>query len=161
MTQKPSWRRDDIAARIPHAGNMCLLDAVTDWGDEFIVCTASSHRDPANPLRSGGRLGVLCGIEYAAQAMAMHGGLGQTAPGEPPQRPKAGFLASVRGVSAHVSRLDDRAGDLHIEARRVSGGDNIVMYEFSVRDADTCLIEGRAAVVLDAQAALPGEPASS
>ncbi|MBC7701071.1 hotdog family protein [Aquabacterium sp.] len=149
---------DDIAARIPHAGTMCLLDAVIDWGSEYIHCQASSHRDPANPLRSGGRLGVLCGIEYAAQAMALHGGLGACPPGESGQRPQAGFLASVRGVTAHVARLDDGASDLLIEARRVSGDDGLVIYEFSVRDADRLLIEGRAAVVMDAGALLSSEP---
>lgn len=151
--------RDQIAARIPHAGTMCLLDAVTDWSPDHIVCVASSHRDPANPLRSGGRLGVLCGIEYAAQAMATHGGLRMSAEGDQAgQRPKAGFLASVRGVTAHVARLDDCASDLCVEARRVSGDDNLVMYEFSVRDAGRLLIEGRAAVVMDASALLPTEP---
>lgn len=151
--------RDQIAARIPHAGAMCLLDSVTDWSPDHIVCTASSHRDPGNPLRSGGRLGVLCGIEYAAQAMATHGGLRMVGHAEEAaQRPKAGFLASVRGVAAHVARLDDCASDLRVEARRVSGDDNVVMYEFSVRDADRLLIEGRAAVVLDASALLPAEP---
>lgn len=149
--------RDEIAARIPHAGTMCLLDAVSDWSPEHIHCQASSHRDPANPLRSGGRLGVLCGIEYAAQAMAMHGGLQAAPPGEAGQRPKAGFLASVRSVSAHVARLDDSTSDLQVEARRVSGDENLVMYEFSVRDADRLLIEGRAAVVMDAGALLPPE----
>lgn len=149
--------RDEIAARIPHAGTMCLLDAVSDWGPEHIHCQASSHRDPANPLRSGGRLGVLCGIEYAAQAMAMHGGLQAAAPGEAGQRPKAGFLASVRSVSAHVARLDDSSSDLQVEARRMSGDENLVMYEFSVRDADRLLIEGRAAVVMDAGPLLPSE----
>ncbi|RZL01835.1 MAG: hydroxymyristoyl-ACP dehydratase [Rubrivivax sp.] len=149
--------RDEIAARIPHTGTMCLLDTVSDWSPDHIHCQASSHRDPANPLRSGGRLGVLCGIEYAAQAMAMHGGLQAAPPGEAGQRPKAGFLASVRGVTAHVDRLDGGASDLHVEARRVSGDENLVMYEFSVRDADRLLIEGRAAVVMDAGALLPPE----
>lgn len=151
--------RDQIAERIPHAGAMCLLDSVTDWSADHIVCVASSHRDLANPLRSGGRLGVLCGIEYAAQAMATHGGLRMAGHGdEAGQRPKAGFLASVRGVAAHVGRLDDCASDLRVEARRVSGDDSLVMYEFSVRDADRLLIEGRAAVVLDASSRLPAEP---
>jgi predicted hotdog family 3-hydroxylacyl-ACP dehydratase len=35
-----------IAARIPHQGNMCLLDTVVDWSETAISCSASSHRDP-------------------------------------------------------------------------------------------------------------------
>lgn len=152
--------RDEIAARIPHAGNMCLLDGVVAWSEEHIHCQARSHQNPANPLRAGGRLGALCGIEYAAQAMAVHGGLGALAG----QRPKAGYLASVRAVKAHVARLDDAPGPLDIEARRASGGDNLVMYAFEVRDATgRLLIEGRAAVVLDAErvTAPPAAPVAS
>ena len=54
---------------------MCLLDAVLDWDDARITCRATSHADPANPLRADGRLGAANGIEYAAQAMAVHGAL--------------------------------------------------------------------------------------
>ena len=38
-----------------------------------IRCVARGHRDADNPLRAGGELPALCGIEYAAQAMAAHG----------------------------------------------------------------------------------------
>ena len=62
--------RAGIAARIPHQGSMCLLDAVLDWSPTSIACRAISHADPANPLRADGRLGAEAGIEYAAQAMA-------------------------------------------------------------------------------------------
>ena len=64
-----------IAALIPHAGAMCLLDAVLAWDATTIACVASSHRSPANPLAGERRLDAVCGVEYAAQAMAVHGGL--------------------------------------------------------------------------------------
>ena len=48
--------RAGIAARIPHQGSMCLLDAVLDWSPTTIACRAVSHADPANPLRAEGRL---------------------------------------------------------------------------------------------------------
>ena len=54
-----------IAAHIPHAGTMCVLDSVDAWDTERIRCTATSHRDPDNPLRAHGRLASVCGIEYA------------------------------------------------------------------------------------------------
>src|SRR6202012_731614 len=62
--------REQIAASIPHSGAMCLLDEVQAWDDTRIRCVATSHRDPHNPLRARGRLATICGIEYAAQAMA-------------------------------------------------------------------------------------------
>ena len=83
-----------IAARIPHQGNMCLLDTVVDWSETAISCSASSHRDPSNPLRAEGRLGAANGIEYAAQAMAVHGSLLAQAGDQPRQ----GHLTSVRRV---------------------------------------------------------------
>ena len=45
-----------IAERVPHHGRMCLLDRLLSWGPERIDCSATSHRDPANPLRHDGRL---------------------------------------------------------------------------------------------------------
>ena len=96
-----------IAAHIPHAGSMCVLDRVEAWDAARIRCSATSHRDPHNPLRARGRLASVCGIEYAAQAMAVHGALlgAQQAQTEP-ARPRVGYLASVRGVDAFVDRLD-------------------------------------------------------
>jgi predicted hotdog family 3-hydroxylacyl-ACP dehydratase len=137
-----------IAARIPHQGTMCLLDAVLEHSDAAIVCRAVSHTDPANPLRAAGRLGAAAGIEYAAQAMAVHGALiaGDDAP------PRQGYLTSVRGVSLHVARLDDLAGALEVHAERLSGDGNHILYQFSLAHAGHCLLEGRAAVVLDATA---------
>lgn len=135
-----------LLAHLPHQGSMCLLDAVTDWDAQRIRCTASSHRRADNPLRAHDRLGAACGIEYAAQAMAAHGAL-LAAPGS---APRAGYLASVRGVDLEVARLDDIGADLDIEAERLSGDDNTILYGFSVSAADRLLLSGRATVVLDA-----------
>ncbi|MES2280623.1 MAG: hydroxymyristoyl-ACP dehydratase [Pseudomonadota bacterium] len=139
--------------RIPHQGAMCLLDCVRQWDEQAILCEATSHRDTGNPLRAYGRLGSACGIEYAAQAMAMHGALmaeSAAARGHTPQRPGAGYLVSVRGVILHVDRLDDRPENLVVEARRLSGDSGTVLYAFTIRAAAVVLLEGRAAVVLDA-----------
>ena len=135
-----------IAARIPHQGAMCLLDAVVDWSETAIFCRAVSHADPANPLRADGRLGAAAGIEYAAQAMAVHGAL-LAAAGE---RPRRGYLASVRAVALHVDRLDDLPGELAITAERLSGDGNHLLDRFAVAHAGRSLVEGRAAVILDA-----------
>ncbi|HYO27188.1 MAG TPA: hotdog family protein [Azonexus sp.] len=136
-----------IAARIPHQGSMCLLDAVVDWSATAISCRAISHTDPHNPLRAEGRLGAAAGIEYAAQAMAVHGALIANS-GE---RPRQGYLASVRGVQLHVARLDDLPGELGIQAEYLSGDGTNILYRFSVSHAGQCLLEGRAAVILDAR----------
>jgi predicted hotdog family 3-hydroxylacyl-ACP dehydratase len=137
-----------IAARIPHQGSMCLLDRVETWDAQRVRCIASSHRAIDNPLRAHGRLAAACGIEYAAQAMAVHGALLAAEKA----RPRAGLLASVRGVKLHVARLDDILEELAVEAVRFSGDGNNVLYDFVVSADGRALIEGRAAVVMDADA---------
>jgi predicted hotdog family 3-hydroxylacyl-ACP dehydratase len=136
-----------IARLIPHQGRMCLLEQVETWDEQRIRCRASSHRDAENPLRAYGRLGAVCGIDYAAQAMAVHGAL-LAPPGS--SRASAGYLVSVRGAQLHVSRLDDIAADLQVEAECITRGENNVLYRFSISAAGQMLLEGRAAVVLNA-----------
>lgn len=140
--------RDWIAAHIPHQGAMCLLDRVESWDAEQIQCLASSHRSPDNPLRSRDRLGSACGIEYAAQAMAVHGALRASN-----QTSGAGYLVSVRGAKLHVPRLDDIAADLIVKASCITFSENNLLYQFEVLAEGRLLLEGRAAVVLDALAA--------
>eukprot|EP00825_Cyclidium_porcatum_P007295 TRINITY_DN1364_c0_g1_i14.p5 TRINITY_DN1364_c0_g1~~TRINITY_DN1364_c0_g1_i14.p5 ORF type:complete len:149 (-),score=35.21 TRINITY_DN1364_c0_g1_i14:919-1365(-) len=137
-----------IAAHIPHQGSMCLLDKVIEWSESSIICRATSHNDPGNPLRAEGRLGAANGIEYAAQAMAIHGALLANADDQPRQ----GYLTSVRSVTLNVARLDDLPGELSVQAERLSGDSNNILYQFSLSHDGRCLLEGRAAVVLDASA---------
>ena len=142
--------REWIAARIPHQGRMCLLDEVLDFDVRGIRCRTGTHRLIDNPLRAHGRLGIACGIEYAAQAMALHGAL---APGMPAQNggaARAGLLASVRGVRPLALRLDDIESDLTCEARHVAGDSATALYEFELRAGERILLSGRASVVLDA-----------
>lgn len=140
-----------IAAHIPHQHDMCLLEQVLEWDEQRLRCRAISHRDPSNPLRSHDRLAAVCGVEYAAQAMAVHGALLAAAQ----DAPRAGFLASIRNTELHVERLDDIASDLLVEAERFSGDANNILYDFSVRTQDRVLVTGRAAVVLNADVRSP------
>lgn len=135
-----------IAAMIPHAGRMCLLDNVLAWDSTTIRCSSRSHRDPAHPMRVAGELSALCGIEYAAQAMAVHGGLAGTIPG----RPSAGYLASLRDVACLQNHLDGPDGDLIVEAERLMGDESRVIYRFRLWVGETEMLNGRATVVLDA-----------
>lgn len=136
-----------IAKHIPHQGSMCLLKSVQTWNQEKIVCHADSHRTLDNPLRAHGELGIACGIEYAAQAMAVHGAL--LAPSDS-TRPKVGYLVSVRGVSMFVTRLDDIQTDLLITATCIVAGESNMLYQFTVSANNQLLIEGRAAILLNA-----------
>ncbi len=135
-----------IAARVPHAGTMCLLDRLLDWSADHVRCRATHHRDPAHPLRSAGGLLAPVAIEYASQAMALHGSLA-AAPGTPPT---PGFLAAARGVRLHVPRLDTVEGELIVSATRMAGDGQQALYRFALEDAaGRPLVEGRATVVLN------------
>ncbi|HEU0188683.1 MAG TPA: hydroxymyristoyl-ACP dehydratase [Gallionella sp.] len=138
-----------IRALIPHAGDMCLLAGVIRWDASHITCIAQSHRDINNPLARDSKVGALCGIEFAAQAMAVHGGL----TGVVGQRPRAGLLVSVRDVVAKVEYLSDHNEDLLIDAEQLLSEQSSVCYNFTLHAGEVELLRGRATVVLDADRA--------
>jgi len=138
--------RAQIAGLIPHSGAMCLLDGVLQWDARHILCVSRSHRAGDNPLRAAGRLSAVCGVEYAAQAMAVHGGLAGKFSG----RPRAGFLVNLRDVECRRSRLDDLDGDLYVAAERISGDGANVIYRFRLRVGEVEVLSGQALVMLDA-----------
>ena len=133
---------DAIASLLPHSGNMVLLDSVESWTETAIVCLTSSHRATDNPLRQNSRLSGLCGVEYGAQAMAVHGALISGGNRRP------GLLAALRNVSCHVAYLDDIGDDLTVRARLMIGEHKRFIYTFSIQCADADLLAGEAVVVL-------------
>jgi len=134
-----------IEAHIPHKGRMCLLDEVVSWDSVRVRCLSLSHRAADNPLRAHGRLGAVCGIEYGAQAMAVHAAL--LAQQAPAAAAFSGFLASVRDVTLHVSRLDDLKGELIADAERLMRNERSALYELWIWSAGRLLVEGRVTVV--------------
>jgi predicted hotdog family 3-hydroxylacyl-ACP dehydratase len=130
-----------LAAHLPHQGSMSLLDEIVHWDFAHLTARTSSHRAQTNPLRRAGALPVACGIEYGAQAVAAHGAL----LGGSPAR---GLLASARGVTFHVDRLDDIAQPLEILVERVGGGAAGLLYRFGVRAEGRALIDGRLTIAL-------------
>jgi predicted hotdog family 3-hydroxylacyl-ACP dehydratase len=56
----------------------------------------------------------------------------------------------VRSIETYVDRLDTLEEPLTVEAERVSGDDNNILYRFTLRCAERVLLSGRAAVMLDA-----------
>ena len=130
---------------------MCLLHCVEAWDQQHIQCRAHSHRATDNPLRTYGRLSAACGIEYAAQAMAVHGAL--LAPDSSSAR--IGYLVSVRSTRLLVPRLDDIVNDLLVDATCITHSENNILYQFSISAAGRLLLDGRAAVVLNAEVLTP------
>jgi predicted hotdog family 3-hydroxylacyl-ACP dehydratase len=142
---------EKLAELIPHAGAMCLLESVEEWDAGRIRCVGRGHRSASNPLRVGDRLPAVSGVEYAAQAMAVHGGLSGRTGG----KPRAGYLASLRDLECRRARLDDLEGDLVVDAERVAGEGAQVIYRFRLRVGDVEVLSGQALVVLDVPVAAP------
>lgn len=141
--------RDQIAALIPHAGTMCLLDSVDLWDATSIRCVTGSHRRPDNPLRRAeGSLGAVCAVELAAQAMALHGRLIGDANGPP----KPGALASVRDVRLRVAYLDRIVEDIVVDATLLMGDGSTATYSFTLTAAQNEVARGRATVIFDVKA---------
>jgi predicted hotdog family 3-hydroxylacyl-ACP dehydratase len=139
-----------IAARIPHRGPMCLLDRMTAWDESRIECVAVNHRDPRHPLRSRSGLLSSAAIEYAAQAMAVHGSLCAAAGGT---KASPGFLASARDVRLATWRLDDlpptSPDELVVSAERQAADATRILYTFAVSHGGREVAQGRVAVVLN------------
>jgi len=136
--------RHQILNLIPHRGASFLLDHVTTWSDREILCGATSHLDPQNPLRRAGRLGAISGIEYGLQAAALHGALKGGAQPQP-----IGYVASLRGVEMAIEAFDNPAfGTLRVEATMEGGETAGALYAFRVlSEGHDLLVSGRATIV--------------
>jgi len=130
---------------IPHHGAMCLLDTVERWDDTSILCTTTSHRDATNPLRRDNQLEAICGLEYAAQAMAVHVGLLQQGK---ERRLAVGYLGGVKHLMLRATRLDDVKEDLTVQATRLVGEAGSFIYAFRVSAERQELLDGRASIFL-------------
>ena len=134
--------REALRGLLPHAESMCLLDSVARWDSNQILCTAVSHRASDNPLRSGGHLAAVAAIEYAAQAIAIHGSL-RAPRGAGPRR---GVLGRVSQVQLAARRLDDVDAPLAVSARHLAESSDGCSYDFEVSARDVALVRGRVLV---------------
>lgn len=141
----PALSKLELCELLPHGETMCLLDAVEWWDLSGIVCVATSHRDPNNPLRRNDRLHSICGLEYAAQAMAVHVGLTS-----PPQNISSaiGYLGGVRELQIGTSRLDTYPGPLSIYGDLLLSQGYNFMYCFKIVFDGKPLLSGRASIFI-------------
>jgi predicted hotdog family 3-hydroxylacyl-ACP dehydratase len=137
--------RTDWAHLIPHAGGMCLLDAVLAWDAANIHAISERHADASHPLRSRGGLHATHLAEYGAQAMAVHGALAARARGD--ETVRQGRLVSLRDVALAVAYVDPRGGRLDVHAEQLFADDSGAQYAFRVTQAGHELASGRAAVI--------------
>ena len=134
----------DPRSLVPHAGAMCLLSRIVSANDREIVCAATSHRSPDNPLRRANRLAALHLAEYGAQAMAVHGGLS-----DPAARERGGMLVAIRDLALNVERLDEVHGELMIAATRLVANADGRIYSFTASGGGRELGSGRVSVMFE------------
>ncbi|MEO6800454.1 MAG: phosphotransferase [Rhodanobacter sp.] len=137
--------KTDWAALIPHAGAMCLLDAVCTWDEARIHAISAGHVRADHPLRGERGLHAVHLAEYGAQAMAVHGGLLARARGDGAPRP--GRLVSLRGVELFEEYVDRLDGILDVHAECLYADDGGAQYAFRVEHRFRLLASGRATVI--------------
>jgi predicted hotdog family 3-hydroxylacyl-ACP dehydratase len=130
---------------IPHAGMMCLLDAVQAWDASAIHAISAGHARADNPLRGTLGLHAVHLAEYGAQAMAVHGALLARSRGIEEVRP--GRLVSLRDVQLFEEYVDRLDGHLDVHAECLYADDGGAQYAFRVEHRGRLLASGRAAVI--------------
>ena len=83
------------------------------------------------------------GVEYAAQAVAVHGALTENS-----SSAKKGYLAALRDVVCSVERLDTQDDDLVVRTTRVAAESGRLLYDFRIEAGGRELLKGRLSIVL-------------
>ncbi|MFN2334682.1 MAG: hypothetical protein ABR550_09700 [Wenzhouxiangellaceae bacterium] len=132
---------EHIESLLPHAGAMVLIDEVVEHDRQQIHCRARINGLADHPLARDGILPATALVEYAAQAMAVHGTLAGR-PGDPPQ---AGRLAGLSALNLAGDRVEMPALiDVHVT--RVGGDTSGAVYAFRILTGQLVLASGRATV---------------
>lgn len=119
---------------------MCLIDSVVHWDTATILCRTQSHRDPRNPLRSPEGLSALQGVEYGAQAMAIHGALLAL---EDKRANGRGYLVAVENLFLDVDWLHDVPGPLDVQANLEVADCTCVIHQIQLQADASVLVRGR------------------
>jgi predicted hotdog family 3-hydroxylacyl-ACP dehydratase len=129
--------REEIECRVPHAGTMCLLRAVSTWDATRICCVADAP-DAMHPLASAGIVPAVGAAEFAAQAVAVHGALldGQRVP-------RSGRLGKLSEVDLHAACIPADEGPLTVQAELFSRGPAGCIYTFEVATTSRLIANGR------------------
>ncbi len=129
---------------IPHSQGMSLLDTILAVANKKISCQTGSHLLAVNPLKVNGQLSKCHLIEYAAQAIAVHGGLLNKAQGN--NEPQAGHIAMVKSVT--WGKFNPNTANLTIMATKIMADDVSKLYEYQVSDAEQQIVcSGKVLVV--------------
>jgi len=140
-----------ICDLIPHADDMCLLDTIVSWDKSQLVAETLSHTKTNNPLRCGDSLNSIHGIEYAAQAMAVHSALLKIEKNSQDKTKKGGYIATVRNVQIQSEYLYSPSSGLLpliISVQVLIQDKQGYTYQFSVTQNNQHLLSGKITIFL-------------
>lgn len=138
----------EIAHYLPHQGNMCLLEKVETYDAENILCQTESHLDPQHPLRTAAGLASIHGVEYAAQAAALH--IALSPPSSSTPLPKSGFLAALQDCQRYQDWLDQENTPLQIAGHRLFvDAARGAKYQFRIFTKTQVLLTGELLIIFD------------
>lgn len=140
----------DIAPLLPHAAPMILIESPIESAENYLMCRTDSHLLANHPLRIEGILNIFSGIEYAAQAMALHARL-SGAPGQEGEQPPRGFVATASKVKAFAARLDQYPHPLLVRVDRIASSRDSSLYSFIIKADEILLLEGQLMAVIEQQ----------
>jgi len=136
----------EIEQRLPHAGKMSLLDKVSYADLTVLKASASSYLNSDNPLRFNGKLASINGIEYAAQAMAIHSHLlseaKKSGKGEQ-DATQTGYIATIRNVEINTPFFPETKAIIAIEVAQLMSDTNGFTYQFQISCEKKALISGK------------------
>jgi predicted hotdog family 3-hydroxylacyl-ACP dehydratase len=81
---------------LPHRGGMMLLDAIRDYGEDWLEAEVSVRAESG--FAAAGGVPAWVGVEYMAQAVCAWSGIGQVQRGE---APSPGLLLGSRRYQSH------------------------------------------------------------
>jgi predicted hotdog family 3-hydroxylacyl-ACP dehydratase len=121
--------------RMPHAGQMRLIDEILSADAGEILCVARDHSGASYPLRLEGVLYGCALVELGAQAAAAHTSLFGIAGAH------TGLVLSLSNVVVSVDRVTDDA-PLRISAVQQQSLDDAARYHFEVQGGTGVLVSG-------------------
>lgn len=148
----PTFLKDDAANThdaaalyegLPHSGSMRLLDSVMSHTVSTIDCQAGNPND--NPLKRGNKVPVWAALEYAAQALALHGLLNAKNSAANPVIITA-FVVSIKHMFCFAGSLGDTGKPLQVSARIVATQPGAASCEFILVNDDKPLALGQFSV---------------
>ena len=132
-------------ARMPHKGNMRLIDRVVSVSERQIHCIATPHNDATYPLRIDGTLFSACLVELGAQAAALHASFFDV------KGNHTGLLVGLQNVEFSLPVLPRFPDPLQVFANQLHFDSNGSLYDFKVVLGSEACTTGRAALKMQGE----------